>query len=545
MTDLVKLSFSLIGGLGLFLFGMELMAEGLQKTAGDRLRRLLEILTSTPIIGVLVGTLVTMLIQSSSATSVMVVGFVNAGLLTLKQAVSVILGANIGTTITAFMVSLKLTELALPAIGVGFFLSLVSKRKATRHIGQTILGFGILFLGLDIMGGAMKPLKDSPAFTSMLLNFGNNPFLGVAVGAAFTAIVQSSSVTTGLVVTLAGQGLIDLSASIALVLGSNIGTTVTPLLASIGAQLAARRAAIANLLFKVSGVVLAMFIFRPFVSFAATTHSDLARQVANSHIIFNVANTIVLLPLISLYVKLIERLIPGEDHTEQVAAIYLDEHLLNTPSIALGLATRELVHMGNLALGALDDVYHAFSTNSIERLGAAAHKETAINHLEQAIVTYLVKLSRHSLSDEQSARLNALINITSDIERIGDHAENISELADYRSEHRLPFSPEAGIELDDMYKKVYGLVERAIGVLESGKIADAQSVLAGENDVDAIEKKLRRLHINRLNSGVCFPASGVIYLDMISNFERIADHANNMAEALTGINDEWEPYGSD
>ncbi len=539
MPYMAKVLFGLLGGLGLFLFGMDMMAQGLQKTAGDRLRRMLEILTSTPIVGVLVGTIVTMLVQSSSATSVMVVGFVNAGLMTLKQAVSVILGANIGTTITAFMVSLKLTELALPAIAIGFALTLIGKRKATRHIGQTILGFGILFLGLDIMGSSMKPLKDSPIFVNMLLSFGDNPFLGVAVGAAFTAIVQSSSVTTGLVVTLASQGLIDLSASMALVLGSNIGTTVTPLLASIGAQLVARRAAIANLIFKVSGVLLVMFVFRPFVNLAAMTHPDLARQVANSHIIFNVANAVVLLPLLSIYVRFIERIIPGEDKTEQFKPIYLDEHLMGTPSIALGQASRELVHMGKLALAALDDVYYAFSNNAGERLGAAAHKETAINNLEHEIVNYLVKLSRHSLSDEQSERLNALINITSDIERVGDHAENIAELADYRSEHRLPFSPEAIAELDSLYKKVYGLVEQALSVLESGKVYEAGSILEGENDVDAIEKKLRRMHINRLNSGVCFPASGVVYLDMISNLERIADHANNIAEVLTGINDEW------
>ncbi|MGI6344527.1 MAG: Na/Pi cotransporter family protein [Bacillota bacterium] len=530
----------LVGGLGLFLYGMELMAEGLQKVAGDRLRRLLEILTSTPLIGVLIGALVTMLIQSSSATSVMVVGFVNAGLLTLKQAVSVILGANIGTTITAFMISLQLTDLALPAIGLGFGLHLLCRRRVGRYMGITVLGFGLLFLGMLIMGEAMVPLKESTTFTDLLLSFGRNPFLGVAVGTVLTGIVQSSSVTTGLVVTLASQGLIDLDSCVALVLGSNIGTTVTPLLAAIGAQLTAKRAAIANLIFKVSGVVLAMFVFRPFVSFAAMTHPDLPRQVANAHIIFNVANTAVLLPLIDHYVRLIQRIMPGEDQTEHFAPLYLDEHLLQTPSIALGQATREVVHMGEVALSALEDAYEAFHSNSGERLEAAARKESAINQLEQAIVNYLVKLSREPLSDKESSRLNALLNMTNDLERIGDHTENLAELASDRIEHRLPFSDEAIAELDQMYEKVHNLVSEAISIISSGDLIRAERVLAEERDIDVMEKSLRRQHVNRLNAGICFPASGIVYLDVISNLERIADHASNVGEELTGVHEEWE-----
>lgn len=539
MPDSLLIAFQLIGGLGLFLYGMQLMGDGLQKTAGDRLRRLLEILTSTPVIGVLVGTLVTMIIQSSSATTVMVVGFVNAGLLTLKQAVSVIMGANIGTTVTAFMVSLKLTELALPAIGIGFLLTLVGKKKSTRFVGQTILGFGLLFLGMEVMGSALKPLRSNPAFTSMILNFSDHPFLGMLVGLGFTAIVQSSSATTGLVVTLAAQGLIDLNASVAIVLGSNIGTTVTAMLASIGTQLTARRAAIAHLMFNIFGVTLFMLLFHPFTTFVATTHSDLARQVANAHIIFNITNTVLLLPFISLYVKLVERVVPGEDKTERIGALYLDEHLMVTPSIALGQATRELVRMGRIALAMLDDVYTAFRNNDLERLGPSAHKEATLNHLEQAIVDYLVKLSAQSLSTEQSERLNSLINITNDFERVGDHGENIGELADYKVEHRLPFSEEALAELDDMYDKVTRLVSSAVDLLETGNVSGADSILAGENDIDVLEKNLRRHHINRLNNGVCFPASGIVYLDLISNLERIADHANNVAEELAGIRGDW------
>lgn len=539
MPDAVTIAFGLVGGLGLFLYGMDLMARGLQKAAGDRLRRLLEILTSKPLIGVLVGAVATMIIQSSSATTVMVVGFVNAGLMTLRQAASVIMGANIGTTATALIVSLKLTALALPAIGVGFLLMMVSKRRVSQHLGQTILGFGLLFLGVDTMGTAVAPLSDNPLFISLLTSFGRNPLLGVLSGAVFTALIQSSSATTGLVVALASQGVIDLPASLAIVLGSNIGTCVTAMLASIGGQLNARRASITHLLFNSIGVVLALLFFRPFADLVADTHLLLERQVANAHIIFNVANTLLLLPLIGRFVSLVRRIVPGDDNAELTGPLYLDERLLGTPSIALGQATRELVRMGEIALSALDDVYYAFSHDTHERLEAAAEKEAQINRLEKAIVHYLIKIPQTSLSKEQSERLNALISLTSDIERIGDHTENIAELADERIEHRLPFSDEAAEELDDMYRHVYTVVEKAIDVLRTGRIAEVEAVLAEENDVDDLEKQLRRRHIERLNAGVCFPASGVIYLDLISNLERVADHANNIAEVLVGIKGEW------
>lgn len=539
MTASIKTLFGLVGGLGLFIYGMQLMADGLQKTAGDRLRRLLEILTRTPLIGVIVGTIVTMIIQSSSATSVMVVGFVNAGLLSLKQAISVIMGGAVGTTITAFMVSLRLTELALPAIGIGLLVNLTGRRKSTRFIGQTILGFGILFLGMDIMGTSLQPLGDSQLFTSVILNLSRRPLLGILVGTIITAILQSSSATTGLVVTLAAQGLIDLNASLALVLGSNIGTTATAMLASIGTGLNARRAAVAHLLFKMIGATALLIIFRPFAALIATTHHDLARQVANGHIIFNVSATLLMLPFISQFAHLVERILPGEDDVEHVGTLYLDEHLLVTPSIALGQANRELVRMGNLALGMLEDVYTCFRQVNLERLPASVQKETAINNLEHEIISYLVKLSGRSLSDEQSARLSALISISSDFERLGDLSENIGELAEYRVEHRLPFSPEAIDELDDMYNRVSQLIKESLQILESGDVDLLDHILAVENDIDLLEKRLRRHHINRLNNGICFPASGVIYLDLISTFERMADHANNTAEALVGIGANW------
>lgn len=532
------MAFGLFGGLGLFLYGMQLMADGLQKMAGDRLRRLIEVLTSTPITGMLIGAVVTMLIQSSSATSVMVVGFVNAGLMTLRQAISVIMGAAIGTTVTAFMVSLRLSDLALPAIGIGFLLSMIGKSKRMRFGGQALLGFGVLFLGLTIMGDAMKPLGSNPIFTGMILNFSQRPILGVLAGTIFTAVVQSSSATSSLVVALAAGGLLDLNASFSIILGANIGTTVTALLASIPMHLTAKRAALAHLIFKTIGVLIFLVIFHPFLALIANAFPMVHRQAANANIIFNVINALLMLPFISVLERLVERLLPGVDPTEQAGALYLDSNLLNTPSVALGQAARELVRMGNLATEMLDKSLAAFSTSDRSYLTGVEQMEETIDQLERDIVDYLVRLSQNSLSNEQSGRLNALLHVSSDLERIGDHAQNIADLADYRIEHRLPLSEEAEAELKDMSSQVRNLVEAAVSLLTSSNTVRAKQIMADEGSIDLLEKSLRRQHIKRLNSGICFPASGILYLDLISNLERVADHANNIAEALADMSED-------
>ncbi len=358
-----------------------------------------------------------MLIQSSSATSVMVVGFVNAGLMTLRQAISVIMGAAVGTTVTAFMVSLRLSDLALPAIGIGFLLSMIGQSKRMRFGGQALLGFGVLFLGLTIMGDAMKPLGTNPIFTGMILNFSQRPFLGVLAGALFTAVVQSSSATSSLVVALAARGLLDLNAAFSIILGANIGTTVTSLLASIPMQLTAKRAALAHLIFKIIGVSIFLVLFHPFLTFIANTFPAVDRQAANANIIFNVINALIMLPFISVLERLVERLLPGVDPTEQAGAVYLDSNLLNTPSVALGQATRELVRMGKLATEMLEKVLAAFSTSDRSHLAGVEQMEETIDQLERDIVDYLVRLSQKSLSNEQSERLNALLHVSSDLER--------------------------------------------------------------------------------------------------------------------------------
>ncbi|MDP3487363.1 MAG: Na/Pi cotransporter family protein, partial [Bacillota bacterium] len=509
----MKMFFTVAGGLGLFLYGMQLMGDGLQKAAGDRLRRLLEILTGVPIIGVFVGALVTVLVQSSSATTVMVVGFVNAGLMSLAQAISVILGANIGTTITAQMVSFKLTDFALPAIAIGFLLTLLGRSRTQKQIGQVVLGFGVLFLGMMIMSDGLRPLRTNPLFKQYMIQFGAQPLLGVFAGLVFTAAIQSSSAFTGLVISLALQDLIGLDAAITMILGSNIGTCITAMLAAIGTNLTARRAALAHVLFNVMGV----FIFLPFVRqytvFVAGTADTLAHQAANAHTFFNIVNTVIVLPFIKPFARLITRLLPGDEGVVSYGPKYLDAHLLGTPSVALGQATKELIRMGEIAVAMLDDVHTAFKNGSREHMSYAAQKEASINALEHDIVMYLVKISQRSLSDEQSRRLNKLLNIVNDLERVGDHAENLQELAEYRLEHKLPFSAEGIAELDDMHSRVRDLVQSAIQALEEDDIEIAKDIIRRENEIDQLEKELRRSHINRLNESICHPSSGIVFLD--------------------------------
>ena len=484
----MKMLFTVAGGLGLFLYGMQLMGDGLQKTAGDRLRRLLETLTTMPIMGVSVGAIVTVLVQSSSATTVMVVGFVNAGLMNLAQAVSVILGANIGTTITAQMVSLKLTDLALPAIAVGFLLTLVAKSRFQRQLGQVIMGFGILFLGMMIMSDGLRPLRTNPLFTHYMVAFGDQPLLGILAGALFTAAIQSSSAFTGLVISLALQELIGLNAAVTLILGSNIGTCITAMLAAIGTNLTARRAALAHVLFNVFGVAVFVPFIGPYTNLIASTADTLAHQAANAHTIFNVVNTLVMLPFIKQFVRLVTRLMPGTEGVIEFGPKFLDPHLIGTPSVALGQVTKELLRMGDTALAMLDDVFTSFKTGNLDYLHYAAQKEEAINSLENDVVVYLVKVAQKSLSLEQSNRHRALLNIANDIERIGDHVENIMELVAYKADHGLPFTVEGQREINEMYDCVRLLVSMSMQALRDDNVEIAQEVVKKENEIDIMEK---------------------------------------------------------
>jgi phosphate:Na+ symporter len=526
------MAFGLIGGLALFIMGMRIMGDGLQKTAGDRLRHMIEVLTSNPLLAVVVGALVTAVVQSSSATTVMVVGFVNGGLMTLRQAVGIIMGANIGTTITAQIIAFQLDKYALPAIALGVAFQLFGRRRTQQYLGEVLFGFGILFLGMGIMKDSMAPLQEIPAFSEAMTRFGQNPALGAITGFAVTGAIQSSSATIGMLQALAGNGLVSLKTALPILFGDNVGTTVTAMLSSVGTNLTARRAALVHFMFNLIGATLFLTVL-PLVEWAVVkTSSDIVRQIANAHTMFNVINVAIQLPFAGLLVAIVHRLLPGEDDVLRRGPQFLDKRLFNTPSLAVTAIKKELYRMGQLASDMLAEAMRAFQNGDQNVIQGAYEKEDVINELEKEVTRYVVVLSGFEISDLQSNQLSSLIDIVNDIERVGDHAENILELAEVKCDRRLPLSESAHQDLRVMYERVDAAVKDAIQALWEQNDELALRVVEHENEVDAMERDLRRAHIGRLNAGTCHPESGVIYLDVLSNLERIADHASSIAHEV-------------
>lgn len=533
----MDIAIGIMGGLGLFLYGMNLMADGLQKSAGSKLKRIIELLTSNVVMGVLVGMVVTMVIQSSSATTVMVVGFVNAGIMTLPQAIGVIMGANIGTTITAQLVSLDVDYLAPVALGIGIVIYMFSNKPKHRHIAEILIGFGILFTGMDFMKDAVKPLSEYQGFTDMLLSFGHHPILGVLMGFAITAIVQSSSASMGMLIALASQGLIPVTAALPILYGENIGTCVTSLISSIGASRNARRAAIMHLTFNVLGSMIFMLVLsKPIV--AVVTHldpTDAARQIANAHTLFNVINVIILLPFNKLIVKLALKLVPeieSEQDDDNKVVKYIDDRMIETPSIALANIVKETLRMGEKSKESLNAAMDGIVDKSKEKIELSFKREKLINQLQKLILNYLLKLSKASLNEDSRDTVDALFNVVNDIERIGDHAENIAELAKDISDSELSFSDVGIVELKDMYNKVITTYTYALEAMRTSNVELACKVIKMEEQVDIMEKSCRANHMNRLSSTSCSIESGVIYLDILSNLERVSDHAVNIAQQV-------------
>lgn len=535
-----KMVFNLIGGLGLFIFGMKIMGDGLQKATGDRLKRLLEVLTNNRVMGILVGTGVTSIIQSSSATTVMVVGFVNAGLMSLTQAAGVIMGANIGTTMTAQLIAFKLTTVAPVIIGIGVSMNLFAKKKKVKQIGEILLGFGILFVGMQTMEGAMKPLAKVPEFQQLIVNLSYHPLLGIFIGLAMTVVVQSSSATIGILMALAGTGAVGIDVALPVLFGDNIGTCITALLASISANRTAKKAALIHLTFNVIGTIVFIILLTPvkelivFIASSTGTTGDIARDVANAHTFFNLSNTVIQAPFIPLLVRFVNWIVPGDGGVEGFSLKYLDERIIETPSIAVGQTVKEVIRMGNIAVENLRNAMDAFHKESEELIKIVYEKEDLINFLEREITGYLVKLSQKPLSEKQSEMVTSLFHTVNDLERIGDHAENLVELSQYRIDNNLKFSDQAIGELNIMFDKVYISITTAVAALESGDEHAALTVIETEKEIDSIEKALRAEHIERLNMGICVPASSTVFLDIISNLERVGDHANNIAQAVAG-----------
>lgn len=533
--DTTKIIIQLLGGLGLFIYGMKMMGDGLENAAGEGLKRILEKVTKNPLMSVAVGAVVTMVIQSSSATTVMVVGFVNAGLLNLKQAAGIIMGANIGTTITTQMVALKLDKVAPVFVFIGAMILMLAKNKKRKDIASIVLGFGILFTGIGTMGEAITPLKELEAFNQVLTAMGGHWFLGLLAGAVITAILQSSSTTTTLVVVLAGAGALDIHQALPIIFGCNIGTCVTAMLSTIGTNKTAHKAALIHLLFNVIGTVIfiPLLVTNIFGNIVMSISPDnVAGQIANAHTIFNIVNTIVLLPASGLLIKVVNAIVKGDDEIETAGPKYLDERLLETPVIAAGQVAKETVRMANKAKRNLEISIKAFEGSDEKLVQQVYENEKLINILSEEITSYLVKLSKVELSDKEKGIVAATFHVVSDIERIGDHAENIADLALQKINKKLSYSEEAIDQLNNMYDSTLSALDIAIESYVNRDIEKAESINEVEDNIDRLQKKYRELHIKRLYDGKCNAYAGTIFLDILSNLERIGDHSTNIAESI-------------
>lgn len=520
----------LIGGLGLFLYGMKLMGDGLENAAGESLKKILEKLTSNKYLAVLVGIVVTSIIQSSSATTVMVVSFVNAGLLNLVQAVGVIMGANIGTTVTAQMVSLDIDAVAPLFIGVGAIALLISKKKRNRDLASIAVGFGILFMGMDLMGTSMDPIKEAVWFTDFIIVVSENSLLGLLAGLGLTAIVQSSSATTGILVALAMTGAIDMRLAFPVILGCNIGTCVTALLSSISANRTGKKAALIHLLFNTIGAIIFFPFIEPFIRLIESLSPDsVQRQVANAHTIFNITVTIILLPLSGVLIKIVEKILPGNDEVEKEGAIYLDKRLLETPIIARGQVLKETLRMAEKAKINVELAMDAFVNNDLVKIEEVYINEKIINMLEKDITDYLVELSQLDLPEQDFKIFSSTYHIINDIERIGDHAENIADLAVEKVNNKVSLGSEAKDELLQIFNKTIESIQLSIRHYENNDENEKDKVQEIENEIDEMQIRFRENNIKRLKEKNCSASSSIIFFDLISNLERIGDHANNIA----------------
>lgn len=520
---------NLFAGLAIFLYGMKVMSDALQRAAGNRMKKLLEILTRNRVLAVLVGTVITAIIQSSSATTVMVVGLVNAGIMNLGQSVGVIMGANIGTTMTAQLIAFKFDDIVPIALIIGAAFILFSKKKSRRQIGELILGFGLLFMGMNYMSDAMKPLRDVPEFTQFMVDLQHNPILGVFAGFILTAVVQSSSATIGILQALASQGLVPIEAALPILFGDNIGTCVTALLATIGANLTAKRAGLMHLIFNVVGTFIFLLILGPVSEIIKVTSLDTVRQIANAHTLFNVTNTIIQLPFAGLLVAFVNKVMPGKAEDDPTKLVYLDERILETPSVAVVQIIKEIIRMAEIAQANVKKSVDAILNGDEKLIEEVYTNEKAINALERKITEYLLAVSNKAISPEQSKRVAALFNTVHDVERIGDHAENLVELAQFKVDNKIVFSNTAIKEMKEIFTVVDKVIESSLAALQNDDKEKVKEADKYENMVDDLRDTLRESHIRRLNNNECNVNAGVVFLDIVTNLERIADHGVNIA----------------
>ena len=531
---------TMAGGLGLFLFGMELMSDSIEKVAGARLRRILEIFTTNRFMGMIVGIIFTGIIQSSSACTVMVVSFVNSGLMNLYQAAGVILGANIGTTITSQLVSFNLSKIAPLILLVGVVVMMFTKKEKVRKVAEVVVGFGILFVGLSTMSQAMANMKNEPQVVNLLMSL-KNPFLATLMGFALTAIIQSSSVTVSIVLLLANQDLLPLPITLYIILGCNIGACATAMLASMTGKKDAKRAALIHLLFNIIGTVIiyiALFVAGDqIVELIKSISADNGRFVANAHTLIKIAQVIMLFPFTGWLVKMTYLIVPGEDqkvgYRESYQLKYIGDKVVFNPATAVVEVVKELERMASLAEENLTRAMNALITLDEEDIEEVYEVEKNINFLNHAITDYLVKINQTTLPIEDLNSLGALFHVVNDIERIGDHAENVADAARQRKEEGVSISKEAQKELGDMLEMVNKIIRYAVEMFAKSDETHMQEIVTLEDQVDEKERELQKKHVERLTRGECSPEAGMIFSDIVSGLERVADHATNIAFAIT------------
>ena len=548
--------FEFAGGIGMFLYGMNTMADGMQRSAGGKMKKLLGYLTSNRLLAIIVGAVITAIIQSSGATTVMVVGFVNAGLMTLVQAVGVIMGANIGTTITAWIVSLgqlgdaaKVMNPSFYApflIGIGAFVILFSKKDKVKNAGEIIVGIGLLFEGLTFMSSSIAPYTDAPIFSQAFQIVGSNPFLGILIGIIVTAVLQSSSASVGILQTLALNGVVTTYAAIYITLGQNIGSCVTALISSAGTTRTAKRAACMHILFNIAGALLfgtvGFILFSIYPALAA--HNITSVEISVFHTFFNITCTLVMFPFANLLVKISGLIVRENEKQDDFAELeakdavaaeiarHFDSRLLGQPSVAVETAKNEVIAMGNLALDNIKYAAEATQKNDQTMVDKVYEIEHKVDLYEKYLTDFLIKVNNLSITQEQHLLVKNLFHAIIDIERVSDHAENIAELAKYKIEHQIIFSEKGTQELNQLWDKVVHCFEEAVKARGTGSRQAIQNVLRIEDEVDDLEEELRNKHIERLSAGLCIPSNGVVFLDILSNLERMSDHANNIVDCI-------------
>lgn len=539
---------TLIGGLALFIYGMNLMSDGLQKSAGDKMKNILAMLTRNPLLGVLAGALCTAVLQSSSATTVMVIGFVSAGLMKLPQAISIILGANIGTTITAQLIAFKIGDYAWVFVAVGFIMYFfIKKSDMIKYIGQTIFSFGLLFVGINIMGDTMKPLASSQIFTDLMTQVQDMPVLGVALGTVMTVVVQSSSATIAVLQNLAStagpdgvSSIIGLEGALPILFGDNIGTTITAVLASIGASVAAKRTAAAHVIFNITGTLIFIWFipyYAEFIAFISPKGDEvevISRQIANAHMCFNLFNTIWFIPLIGILVRVVTKIVPDKKQDKLPSEpVFLDYNVLDRPFAAIHLATQELIRLARMTFEMISLSEKSFVKSDADAAKKLSEKEDIVNDLQKSIVNYLACMfTTDTITEEQAAKVSGLLHIAADIEHIGDHCKNISEFATEKIKNSYEFSEEAYEEIGKCFCLAKKMSEKSIEAMEGGGIKAANDIKNLENVMNEQEKNLRMQHMIRISRKKCSPEFTVIYTDVIHNIEKIGDYCNNIAEAV-------------